>query len=184
MILVGIGLCAYGYARASARANPAGYIISGVGLAVAGLVRPHIAAMLALALASAISLSSTKRGIVGMLNKFIGIPLIIVGTIYIVGQAQTTVGAGDFSSGVTSVEKIRQTSGGGGCELFRILNVATPACAFPAVPSVSLGGSQRCRGCCIFGRSSPCGSLLATTAESLVRCPELAQSIYYLYLCI
>ena len=114
VILFGIGLCAYGYARASARANPAGYIISGVGLAVAGLVRPHIAAMLALALASAISLSSTKRGIVGMLNKFIGIPLIIVGTIYIVGQAQTTVGAGDFSSGVTSVEKIQQTSGGGG----------------------------------------------------------------------
>jgi hypothetical protein len=114
VILFGIGLCVYGYARASARANPAGYLIAGVGVAVAGLVRPHIAAMLSLALASAISLSSTKRGIIGMLNKFIGIPLIIVGTIYIVRQAQITVGAGDFSSGVASVERISHTSGGGG----------------------------------------------------------------------
>jgi hypothetical protein len=114
VILLGIGLCAYGYARASARANPAGYLIAGAGLALSGLVRPHIAAMLALALASAISLSSTKRGLVGMLNKFIGIPLIIVSTIYLVTQAQATVGAGDFSSGVISVERIQYASGAGG----------------------------------------------------------------------
>lgn len=114
VILLGIGLCAFGFARASSHADPSGYLVVGIGLALAGLVRPHIAAMLGLALASAISLSSTKRGIVGMLNKFIGIPLILVGTFYIVRQAQATVGAGDFSSGVSSVQKISTVSGGGG----------------------------------------------------------------------
>jgi hypothetical protein len=113
-ILLGIGLCVYGYARASARANPAGYFMAGVGGVIVGLTRPHIAAMLALALASAISLSSTKRGIVGMLNKFIGIPLIIAGTIYLVARAQTFVNAGDFSSGVTSIQKIQHNSSAGG----------------------------------------------------------------------
>lgn len=114
VILLGIGLCAYGYARASARANPGGYLISGVGLALAGLVRPHIAAMLALALAFAVSLSSTKRGVVGALNKIIGIPLIIAGTIYLVARAQTFVNAADFSTGVTSIQKIQHYSSAGG----------------------------------------------------------------------
>ena len=114
VILLGIGLFVYGYARASARANPAGYLIAGLGGVIVGLTRPHIAAMLALALASAISLSSTKRGIVGMLNKFIGIPLIIAGTIYLVARAQTFVNAGDFSSGVTSIQKIQHNSSAGG----------------------------------------------------------------------
>jgi hypothetical protein len=114
VIMLGIGLCAYGYARASSRANPAGYLIAGVGLALAGLVRPHIAAMLSVAVASAISFGSTKRGLIGTLNKFIGIPLIIVGMIYILAQAQTFVGASDFSSGVTRVQSIQHASGGGG----------------------------------------------------------------------
>ena len=152
VILLGIGLCVYGYARASARANPAGYLIAGVGLAVVGLVRPHIAAMLALALASAISLSSTKRGIVGMLNKFIGIPLIIVGTIYIVGQAQTFVNAGDFSSGITSIEKIQHNHGGGGSGFSGSLTSRILLAPFLLFRPFPWEITQRCRGSCIFGR--------------------------------
>jgi hypothetical protein len=111
---LGIGLCAYGYARASGQANPTGYLIAGVGLAVTGLVRPHIGAMVALALALAISFSSTKKGVLGILNKFVGIPLIFVGTIYIVTRAQAFVNAGDFSSGVSSIQSTQHLSSVGG----------------------------------------------------------------------
>jgi hypothetical protein len=114
MCILGIGICAYGYARASAQANPGGFLISGLGIALAGLARPHIAAMLALAVAGAIAMSTNKKGIIGVLNKFVGIPLVIAGSIYIVAKAQTFVNASDFSSGVTSLNRLSQTSNIGG----------------------------------------------------------------------
>jgi hypothetical protein len=114
VILLGIGLCAYGYARASARANPVGYLIAGIGLAIVGLVRPHVAAMLVLAIACSVSFSSSKRGIAGMLNKFIGIPLIFAVTIYSFGQAQAFFGVTGLSSGVTTVEHVQADTLAGG----------------------------------------------------------------------
>ena len=114
VIIFGIGLCVYGYACASARANPVGYLISGAGLFLVGIVRPHMGAMLAVALATSVSLSSTRRGLGGMLNKMVGIPLLLVGMIYLVTQAQSFVGASDFQRGVGSIQTVQRNSQVGG----------------------------------------------------------------------
>ncbi len=113
-ILFAIGLCVYGYARATVRANPVGYVICGVGLVLAMAVRPHMGAMLGLALTASMTLSSTRHGIWGLLNRGVGIPLTVVGTIFLVSKAQAFLGASDFQTGMGVLSVVQRNSAIGG----------------------------------------------------------------------
>jgi hypothetical protein len=53
------------------------------------LVRPHIAGMLVVSLSGAYVLSRNRSGLSGMAAKSLGIPLLLLATVYFVAQART-----------------------------------------------------------------------------------------------
>ncbi|MFB3814151.1 MAG: hypothetical protein ACE14L_08565 [Terriglobales bacterium] len=114
LIVFGVGLCIYGYARAALRADPRGYVLTALGLAVSFLVRPHVAAMLGLALTASVCLSSNRRGLWGLLNKFVGVPLLLAATYFVATEARTFLNASDFQQGVENLGYIQRNSAVGG----------------------------------------------------------------------
>lgn len=128
-----IGSCSYGFAKMAQRTTLAGLITALISLGGVMLVRPHIAGMLVISLGSAYLLSRNRRGLLGMAAKIVGIPLLLLASMYLVTQARTFLDLRDIdqTQGILRhVAEINQIGGSaiGGSLLYRL--VAAPFLLF------------------------------------------------------
>ena len=97
LMMLGLGLVSFGFAlltrRSALRAIPP--LLVGLGITLA--VRPHISALVCLAMASTYLLGKNRRGIVGAIAKIIGIPILVAGSFYLIEQAKAFVDLQDVS---------------------------------------------------------------------------------------
>lgn len=116
-ICLALGVCAYGSARVLTGAR-GGILICAGGLFAAGMVRPHIAALVAVSLLAAYILRGTPRSRSGLapFGKLIGI-LVLGGVLVIaVGELENYLGvdAFDRESVELTLEEVTQQTGQGG----------------------------------------------------------------------
>src|SRR5205807_3285257 len=90
VILLSIGLAAYGLAKLGQHIVVAGALLVATGIAGVVLVRPHVAVMLATAYVLPLLLGKTRKGVAGMFGKVFGLPILIAVTLYL------SMTAGDF----------------------------------------------------------------------------------------
>jgi len=137
VILFFIGACCYGFAKLRVKIDPIALITVLVSLGGVMLVRPHVAAMLAIALGGAYLLSRNRTGLLGMAAKIFGFPLLFLVSVYLVAQARTFVDLSDVGQ-TTSVLKrvggLNQLGGSafGSSFLYRL--VAAPFLLFRPFP--------------------------------------------------
>ena len=114
LILPAVGLCCLGFAKLNARADVRGFSILSLGLGLALIIRPHIAAMLAVSLVVAYLLGQNLAGMNGVVAKAIGVPLLIIGTLYLVTQAQLFMEIADFGSAQKTLNSVAAANRMGG----------------------------------------------------------------------
>lgn len=113
---LGLGLAALGAARLFTRQR-GGFLLLGLGLAGAGAVRPHMAAILFVAVFAGYLLRrSGTRSVLGPLSKLVGIVLLVGIGLLVIQQTKDFFGISSVDSG--SVQGVldnteRRTSGGG-----------------------------------------------------------------------
>lgn len=96
-----IALTAYGFARITHRPTPSSVLFCAIGLAGALLVRAHVAAMLAIAITLPYAIGKSRSHTAGRVAKFILIPVLAVGTYFLVRQAKDFIDLqNDNSAGV------------------------------------------------------------------------------------
>jgi hypothetical protein len=86
-----IGACCYGFAKLRKTIGPKALVTILLSLGGVLMVRPHIAALLAIAFGGAYLLSRNRTGLLGMAAKILGVPLLIFATVYLITQARTFV---------------------------------------------------------------------------------------------
>lgn len=87
LIFFFIALSCYGFALLLRRPGARAYASMALGIGGVLLVRPHIAAMLAMAVTVPYAFARNRTGISGLLLKLVSIPLLIMGTWYLTVQA-------------------------------------------------------------------------------------------------
>jgi hypothetical protein len=116
-IVFSIGLFSWGLSSVLAKGLRPLYLLSGgLGLLGCMMIRPHIAAMLAVASFSAFTISSPRRSPLGLLGRFGGIGLLGFGLVYVMTSAQAFLRLEEVSiaSGtVFMTERIGITNVGG-----------------------------------------------------------------------
>lgn len=107
-MVLGLGVLAYGSARVLTSRRPA-FLIVLAGVVLAGLVRPHVAAMATIALAGAYLTRRRPTGatITAPIGKLVGILALGVVLLLVAGQAKTLLGVDRFTS--ESIDDARQT---------------------------------------------------------------------------
>jgi hypothetical protein len=113
IIAFGIGLTAYGFALAT-RTLARGFVFAGMGLAVTCLVRPHIAAMLGIALVVPFLFNPNRKGVRTLLMKLLAIPLLIAALFYLLRGASEYVKADSVRTGISAINGEARDSGYGG----------------------------------------------------------------------
>ena len=108
LILFFMSLAIFGYAQVTSGGSTKGWLFFTLGMAGSAFVRPHIAAMLAMACTVPYLLSRNRQGLLGMLARMFAIPLLLVGTYFLVSQAQQFVHAEDVQSAVSRLETIQK----------------------------------------------------------------------------
>jgi hypothetical protein len=108
LILFFMSLAIYGYARMYGRVDARGWALFTFGMIGAAFVRPHIAAMLAMSCTVPYLLSRNRQGLLGMLARMFAIPLLLLGTYFLVSQAQQFVHAEDVQSAMTRLETLQK----------------------------------------------------------------------------
>jgi len=93
-----IGLTAFGFAKVCRSVEAGSILICGAGLAGVVAVRPHIAAMLAVAVTLPFALGRTGRGWKNLVGKVLLVPLLIAVSLLIISQAKEFVGVEDTDS--------------------------------------------------------------------------------------
>ena len=83
-----IALTCYGFARITQRPTPSGLVFCAIGLTGALLVRAHIAAMLAMAITFPFAVGKSRPGAASKAAKLILIPMLVVGTYFLISQAK------------------------------------------------------------------------------------------------
>jgi hypothetical protein len=91
LIFFFIGACCYWFAKLTETNNPAAFVATLFSLGGVMLVRPHIASMLVISLAGAYLLSKNLHGILGISAKSLGVPLLLLASLYLIAQARTFV---------------------------------------------------------------------------------------------
>jgi hypothetical protein len=111
-----IGLSAYGFARIIQQVNARSLVICVLGLGGAAVVRPHVGAMLAIGILVPFTAGRARGGWLTMSVKVLLVPILAAGTLYMVSQAQSFVGAegGDFQSNVNRLKLQSRASDLGG----------------------------------------------------------------------
>jgi hypothetical protein len=89
-----MGASCYWFSKLTQRNNLAAIVAVLASLSGVMLVRPHIAAMLVISLAAAYLLSKNLHGTLGMAAKTVGIPLLLLASVYFVTQTQDFVDEG------------------------------------------------------------------------------------------
>ena len=108
LVLLFMSMAVYGYARMYGRIDAGGWAVFVLGIAGTAFVRPHIAAMLATACTLPYLLSRNRQGLLGMLARMFAVPLLLLGTYYVVSQAQQFVHAEDVQSAMTRLDTIQK----------------------------------------------------------------------------
>jgi hypothetical protein len=109
-----IGACCYGFAKITTTMGPSALGTVLVSLGGVLLVRPHVAALLAIAFGGAYLFSRNRTGLLGMAIKILGIPLLLFGTVYLIAQARTFVDLTDFTQTTGVLKHIGRVNQFGG----------------------------------------------------------------------
>jgi hypothetical protein len=111
-----IGLTAYGFAKMNARLEPRALLTCALGIAGVLAVRPHIAAMLAVAVTMPFALGKTRGGWMYRAAKVIFVPLLIFMSLWLVSQASEFVGleTTNSQSGIDTFNHLTQSTQIGG----------------------------------------------------------------------
>jgi hypothetical protein len=137
VILFFIGACCCGFAKLKEKTDPIALVTVFVSLGGVMLVRPHVAAMLAIPLGGAYLLSRNRTGLMGMAAKILGIPLLLLASLYLVSQARTFVDLSDIgqmSSVLKRVGELNQLGGSAFGSSFLYRSVAAPFLLFRPFP--------------------------------------------------
>jgi hypothetical protein len=112
-----MGACCYGFAEMTQRTDPVGLVATLISLGGVMLVRPHIAGLLVISLAGAYLLSRNLRGLLGMAVKTIGIPVLLLASMYFITQTITFIDFRDIQqtqSKLNRLSELNYQSGGSG----------------------------------------------------------------------
>ena len=105
-----LGLATYGCAILMQRVEPKACAFLVLGIAGAALVRPHVALMSGIAIALTYLLGATRGGTLGVLAKIIGVPLLMVGILYLAGQARDFLAVDTFSQSEAVLQRVARNS--------------------------------------------------------------------------
>ncbi len=108
LMLFFMSLAIYGYARMYGRMDARAWALFLFGMAGAACVRPHIGAMLAMSFTVPYLVNRNRHGLLGMLARMFALPLLLVGTYFLVTQAQQFVNAEDVNTAISRVEIMRK----------------------------------------------------------------------------
>lgn len=104
--MLGAGIATYGFARVSHRVGFQGYVLLATGLVVIMAVRPHMAAIMAVAFIFPYLFAANRTGISGLALKVVGIPAFVALTWLFVLRAEAYVEMSDFSGGTSAVMQV------------------------------------------------------------------------------
>jgi Dolichyl-phosphate-mannose-protein mannosyltransferase len=90
-----IGLCCYGFVKMSHSSQPSALLIVLVSLGGVMLVRPHVAGMLAISMGVAYLITNSRGGSMGVAVKSIGVPILLITSVYFVSQASSFLDLND-----------------------------------------------------------------------------------------
>ncbi|MBV8808802.1 MAG: hypothetical protein JO033_09015 [Acidobacteriaceae bacterium] len=111
-----IGLTAYGFARVSQRLGTLSIVTCALGIAGVLVVRPHIAAMLAVAVTLPFALGKARGGWMNVAAKIVLVPLLVAVSLWVVSQAGQFVGVetADSTSSIQTVNNLLKNTQIGG----------------------------------------------------------------------
>lgn len=105
-----IGLCCYGFARMSQAHDPSALLIVLVSLGGVMLVRPHVAGMLAISMGGAYLVTRNSGGSLGVAVKCIGVPTLLLASVYFVNQASSFMELKDVGGTGKRLERAGQVN--------------------------------------------------------------------------
>ncbi len=114
LIFFFIALSSYGLAVILRSPRARGYAALAIGLVGVLLVRPHVAAMLGLALTVPYAFARNRSGLSGLLVKLVCVPLLFAGTYYLVVQATDFLAIEKPTSSTTVIKRISKNTYQGG----------------------------------------------------------------------
>ncbi|PYX82490.1 MAG: hypothetical protein DMG66_00750 [Acidobacteria bacterium] len=106
VVLLFLGGATRAFAIVSHRLAPlsvAALFLAGAGVM---LVRPHIALMLAISLLLPLLVSRNRRGLLGILSRFVAAPLLLLGTLYLASAAQKFLEVENVAQGTSLVRRV------------------------------------------------------------------------------
>jgi hypothetical protein len=110
VIMLGGGMVAYGFAWLNNRLGLRGYLVLAGGICVMLTVRPHMAALMAIAVIFPYVFGANRTGFLGIALKAIGIPVLVVVTWLLVSTAETYVDMQDFSQAGQVVRNVARNN--------------------------------------------------------------------------
>jgi len=132
-----IGACCYGFAKLPISMGPMALAIILVSLGGVLLVRPHVAALLAISFGGADLLSRNRIGLLGIAAKMIGIPLLLFATVYLIAQARSFVDLADIGQTASVLRRVGKSNQFGGSVFgssFELRLLAAPFLLFRPFP--------------------------------------------------
>jgi hypothetical protein len=110
LMMLGVGIATYGFARVHQRMDFSGYIMLGAGLVVTMTVRPHMAGILAIAFIFPYLFGANRTGMSGLALKVLGIPALLALTWAFVARAAIYVEMRDFAGGKSAVMQVAKSN--------------------------------------------------------------------------
>lgn len=114
LLCLGIGLVAYGFVQITTGLNSIGIVTSMSGLALCLAVRPHVAALAAVAATLIMTFRSNLRGALGTLTRLVIVPLAIAVTLYVAQNAAGAWQINDVSQGMSRLNYSERVTSYGG----------------------------------------------------------------------
>lgn len=114
LIFFFIALSCYGFAVILRSSGPRAYPALALGLTGVLLVRPHVAAMIGMAVTVPYAFARNRTGIAGLLVKMLCVPLLIAGSYYLAIQATDFLAIQKASSTTAVMERISKNTYQGG----------------------------------------------------------------------
>jgi hypothetical protein len=102
-----IGLCCYGFVKMARTNQPVALLIVLASLGGVMLVRPHVAGMLAVSMGGAYLMTRNSSGSLGVAVKSVGVPILLLTSLYFVNQARSFVDLKD----VKETDKVLERAG-------------------------------------------------------------------------
>ncbi len=111
-----IALASYGFVLLQVEAKLRSIVLLTAGLGGTMLVRPHIAAMLAMAMFVPYAVGRNRKGVTQVAGKVLVLPLFLGAIYYLAGEAQSFLQMEDFSKAGKVMERVATGSATGGSQ--------------------------------------------------------------------